>query len=705
MPADRALGSLLRSLHTARGPPEQAQLTSTAASLLLSLSNPLNVTLLTSQVLAAPAFWSRPDGLRTCLRVLSIFHSASRARLKHGDGRHASRVGDAAGVTDRDEWVKAIVRGADEKSPRWRHLLVLGGVLLGFDVPEGDALPHGLRRDLEAALVKAANLALEVAPGRAGLEGHCVTFVLNHAFSLLSHRARSELAYDALLPVLVEAVFLSSEGFQSGYFLAAIDGDVKQHSGEKFAWSAQSPTFLRLQEMNARPLFAAMGPLSRLIAHTAECVKDPLLVRAALEQLSIFSRTMVVKWRRNKLSEIDFSEEGGYLDATALKTTLPALWQTLKTALFATVTVLRGAMARILQDRVLADDRHAPFLARQILHTLRSLYFISSRLGANAFSATVFVSLSAIDILSRYPAHAEAYVIEIRPSELGRIPKHPLDRSLDLNFLNTVEHMTPVLSPRVNEDLLVAAVTPYLTSGGNPNLREIFEAAHSVMLAVLSTPHNAELTARITPFYVESLFQTFPRNLSARQFRLAFKSVIRICSPPSPLSRTAPDLAPVLLELLLLRAQNAPNTPLPPPPPSAFPTPPSTRPARRGERAGARDEEEAGDEPTEATIIALTLLDSLPYLSLPLLEEYLPPVAQMTRSIADPVQRDIVTARFWDVVSAGEMDVQRAARCVAWWGTRGGREAVLGLPAQGDERGYGKGGVGVGVGVEMSGAL
>lgn len=41
----------------------------------------------------------------------------------------------------------------------------------------------------------------------------------------------------ALLPVLTSAVFSSTEGFQSGYFLSGIDEDVVQRGGNKFTWS------------------------------------------------------------------------------------------------------------------------------------------------------------------------------------------------------------------------------------------------------------------------------------------------------------------------------------------------------------------------------------------------------------------------------------------------------------------------------------
>lgn len=157
----------------------------------------------------------------------------------------------------------------------------------------------------------------------------------------------------------------------------------------------------------------------------------------------------------------------------------------------------------------------APVLAAQTLHILRHIYFISSRLGPNAFSQYTFVYLTAIDIICAYPSRVETFVREICPQHLGRIPAHPLDRNLDLYFLNTVEHFTLVLSPRTNEDLLVAAATPYLASGGNNHLLEIFEAAHSVMLAVLSAPQSAHIATTHIPLYVEALFKVYvPRKLS-----------------------------------------------------------------------------------------------------------------------------------------------------------------------------------------------
>lgn len=146
----------------------------------------------------------------------------------------------------------------------------------------------------------------------------------------------------------------------------------------------------------------------------------------------------------------------------------------------------------------------------QTLHILRNFHFVSSRLGQNASSQHTFVTLTAVDILSQYPDLAENFLQSVKPSELGQIPQHPIERCLDLYFLNTAELFTPVLSPKCSEELLTSATLPYLAAGGNNHLLEIFEAAHSVALAVFAIPGNAAIAARHLPFYVDNLFAVSP---------------------------------------------------------------------------------------------------------------------------------------------------------------------------------------------------
>lgn len=300
------------------------------------------------------------------------------------------------------------------------------------------------------------------------------------------------------------------------------------------------------------------------------------------------------------------------------------------------------------------------------LQILRNLYFITSRIGAHAFSQHTFVYLTAMDILAQYPLQADAFLKAIRPATLGSIPNNPLDRCHDLFFLNTAEHFSLVLSPQTNEDLLVSAATPYLSTGGSRHLLPLFEAAHSVMLSVLSAPSSAnQVAAKHLPFYVSSLFAAFPTNLSPRQFRLAFKTLLRVTAPPSPLSSSQPDLPAILCELVHHRALSAPSTPLP----TASIPPPAPNNA---------EEVPEGESPlSEQAVLVLTLLDALPILPVPLLEEWLPLCAELANKVEGEELKSVVRKRFWEVLVSGEMDPERSLVAVAWWSTRGGRERVL----------------------------
>jgi len=602
---------------------------------------------------------------------MGVFHSASvtninrenEEREKQQSHFQPTRPEDGIHVST-EAWIRAVVKGVDERSPRWKHLVVLGGLLLGFNSPDHDPLPRPLLRTLETALVQAANLALEDQRHGDEVAGCCITLILNHTFGILPDAERAQLNHDQLLPVLIGSSFFSSEGFKSAYFFGAVDLDIIEVPGDKFSWPATSSSYHQIDRLLQRPLITSMGPLSRLVAHAVENAQDSWLIRTVVDDLMGFSRSLLTQWRQNKLSGIDASEERLYLDDETTRTTLPSLWKLLKAALFATVIVLRGAVGRLVSDRSLANDSAAPTLATQALHTLRNLYFVSTRLGASSFSQYTFVYLTTLDVLSNYPIQAEAFIREIHPVKLGRIPEHPVDRCLDLFFLNTAEHFTLKLTPSTNETLLIAAARPYLATGGNQNLAQIFEAAHSVMLSVFSAPQCADIAAKHLPSYVDALFSSFPQNLSPRQFRLAFKTLLQVTAPPSPLSGSQPDLPAILLELVHHRAVTA-----------------STIPLSTGlESSGPQSQVETDDSLpplSEQTVLKLTLLDALPFLPLDLLEEWLPLCADLVNSIGDVSAREACKRRFWEILIGGEMDAERSQICVAWWNTRGGRETVL----------------------------
>lgn len=661
MPSDRLLNTVLGAYQQSHDADQTNRLLSSTTSLLTTLSNPLNVTLLTSHLLTAPAVWSQLNGLQSCLRIISIFNTAAiTVRQNEIDARTGQGTRQGGGISC-DDWARAVIKGADDKSARWQHLLVIGGVLIGMEGQERHGLSQSLRSTLEGALVTAANLALQD-PARDGVVGaESIVLVLNHTFPLILNVHARALNYDALAPILVRAM-VGNEGYQEGLFLGPIDLDVKQ-SGNRFEWSQKSVSFRQIQQLGARPLVSSMGSLSRLLAHSIDNLADSRKVMAILDDMVRFAASLQNQWRRCKLSEVDSSEEALYLTDETRRVTFSALIQVLKTAMFANVVVLRAIVGRVLVDPVLASDILAPGVAAKALHVLRNLFFITTRLGSNAFTAYTFVYLASIDILTRFPMNSKIFLTEIQPHSPGNLPSHPLDRVLDLFYLNTCEHFSLVLDPADNEHLIVAAASPYLNPSANKALLEIFEAAHSAVLSALSAPHNTNLTAKVIPFYTDALFKSFPTNLSPRQFRFAFKTLLQLTTPPSPLSATNPELPEILCEVLYDRAKHAPTTPLPP------------SLTLRSE-ADAK-EKEAAIALSEQTVLLLTLLDALPFLPLPLLEEWLPLSADLLNSIEDRGMREVGKRRFWEVLESGEMDVERSGVSVAWWTTRGGREMVL----------------------------
>ncbi|KAJ5660192.1 hypothetical protein N7507_006643 [Penicillium longicatenatum] len=660
MATERSLARLLRSLQATSSFEDAAGLLPTATSFLSILGNPLNLTLLASQLLSAPALWNHPVDLHACRKLMSVFNTAAIAVLQN-DATDEPRMPHGRNRSiEREAWVKAVVQGADDKSPRWRHMILLGGILLGFEGQNRQGLPWHIRTKLESALATAAQLALEGLDPEAGIDGHCITMVLNYTFELLADLQRNKINYDRLLPVMVRSAFLSPEGLEGGFFLGAIDEDVVEAPGKKFRWKADTMTFGYFSTISSRPLVSALGPLSRLISHAVENVQSPQLVAQTVDYMADFVRTLMVQWRQNKLSEIDVAEEKDFLDAESLQTTIPALWKLLRNCLYSVVIVLRAVLGRTINDPALAAHGSAPYLSMQCLHILRNLYFVSSRTGQNGSSQQSFVFLAAIDILSQYPDLAENFLRSIKPVDLGQIPEHPVERCLDLFFLNTAEHFPIVLSSQANEDLLLSAAFPYLAAGANSLLLEIFEAAHSVVLVVFAIPHNSALAATHLPFYIDNLFAVFPENLSARQFRLAFKTVIQVTAPPSPLANSQPMLPSILLEVVRDRALNAPTTPITP-------------------TAGNSSSSDMDASPplSAQAVLILALIDSLSFLRVEDLEDWLPLTAELINTIADRTMRHVCVERFWEALSVGEMDVDRAHCCVNWWSTQGGRELVL----------------------------
>lgn len=670
MPADHLLNKVLGLYQTVHDDAQTGRIFGTTLTLLTELSNPLNLSLITSQFLTAPAVWHRrhePDPLRsTCLRVLGVYNTAAihvrRNELDNAGKRHTGALAapHAGGGLRSEAWARAVVKGADERSSRWQHLLVLAGMLMGFEGHERRGLSRGMKGTLEQAVVTAANLALRSLAREPPIAAAAVVLALNYAFPLMSEATRASVDCDALLPVALRAM-VGEYGFEEGARLGPIDLDLG-HVGQRFDWPETSLSFAAIRQLVSKPLVESAGPLSKLVAFTIDNAKDYRLVLQAQDELVAFTARLLELWRHVKLSEIDVSDEAIRLTEGTLQVTWPLLWRLLTNVLFAVVAILRSVTARSLLDAHLKRDTMAPVVASKTLHIYRNLYFISSR-GNDSFQVYTFSYMTSIDILARYSEPSVAFLEETLPPSTGSAPGHALHMILDLFYLNTAEHLPLNISPEACERLIIQPATLYLSQSAPPSKRmvELFEAAHSAFLSVLSCSQNGYIAVKVAPYYAETLLASFPSHMSPRQFRLAFRTLIQILSPPFPVSASDPGLAETLLEMVRFR----------------IPT------AGQGYLHGTPGPEQTAQLPmSEQSALVLTLIDSLPFLALPILEDWLTMVAIALHEIPDLELRDVVKKRFWELLGSGEMDVERAAIGVAWWGTKGGRELVIFGPGQ-----------------------
>jgi hypothetical protein len=501
----------------------------------------------------------------------------------------------------------------------------------------------------------ATNLALDT---KSPASDEAVTLALSYAFPLLPEASRRSIKHELLLPAATQALF-GADGLDSGIFLETMDRDVVR-VGQALNWAESAPSFQSLRLFQQTRLVQSMGLVSKFVAYSIEHSRDSNVVLGVQDALVAFTQRLLQHWQANKLSEVESSKEVSSLIAETLQTTWPVLCQFLKRIMYATVAILHGVVARTLLDRRLSSAAASPSIAIKSLHVLRNLYFISSQQDNAPFQIYTFTYLASIDILAQNRDACASFLQEIKPPRPASIPAHPLHRTLDLFYLNVAEHLPLSLSSEACDSLIVQPATAYLIQSQDHSLRmvELFEAAHSAILSVMSCPHNAPLTVTLAPFYAETLFRSFPSHISSRQFRLAFKTMMQIMSPPFPLSATHPGLAETLLEMVRYRVSDANPAPLP-------------------QSIETRGQPPSPDLASEQSTLVITLIDSLPFLPLHIVEVWMNLTAEALNQIQNPAMRDMAKRRFWDILVSGEMDIERAAIGVAWWGTKGGRELVL----------------------------
>ena len=137
---------------------------------------------------------------------MGIFQTAATTILRHEKAesstdasrevRLASQSVVIGGNLSRDAWINSVVKGADERSLRWKHLLVIGGLILGYESQAQNGLTRSAKSTLHTAFTMALNAASIEVRDEDELGASTTTLVLNYIFPLLADADRARLAYD-----------------------------------------------------------------------------------------------------------------------------------------------------------------------------------------------------------------------------------------------------------------------------------------------------------------------------------------------------------------------------------------------------------------------------------------------------------------------------------------------------------------------------
>ena len=314
------------------------------------------MTLLTSQLLSVPAIWYRSSNPRTIYNVFRVFSTACLRVEKLKKEQSLRGQSQSYKQTSANDWVVAVIKGADERTPRWRHLCALGGLLIGLKSPDGPSVSLSCSVTVEEAIIKAVNASLH----DSGIEhvevNNTLACVLGNVHDLLDQHQKRLFDFGRLLPRLINAIYVSKDCLHSGFFLSTIDADVIQHGASKFGWPLHSPSFFQLQQLSTGPLFSVLGSLSRFVAFAVEEAYPSDCLAKTTTDLAGFTRCLCVQWRQNKLSEIDSAEESTYLAQETVRESLPLLWRVLRSSMFSAIVILKSLLGRTVTDTRLPQD-------------------------------------------------------------------------------------------------------------------------------------------------------------------------------------------------------------------------------------------------------------------------------------------------------------------------------------------------------------
>ncbi|CAE6415280.1 unnamed protein product [Rhizoctonia solani] len=481
------------------------------------------------------------------------------------------------------EWLDLLVSGSQPRAgsrdfalPR---LAFLSGLVLGLkELEKQDATvpQHNVSRSCAELVVSVAecldvyapsesdpiptwdsNVALRIRETEAHLD---IVVELCAAVLHLAHNEQlAALDLSKLTCVCVGSVL---HLFQNGFYFKLLESElVKQDSGRLgFKSAARFPDYIKASHNSS--IYIHLGSIARLVGHLCVCMAQsdfwrpriyPILT-GVVDAFGQASLNLEMSWSRCLLSRI---KEDAEL-VPEIQSTTTHIWHMLKSILFTTVLASQSVLDTIIYYSAVTSQE-GKLLSRGILMAFCRLSFVSTKFGAltaegGGFSEMKRAFFGALDVLAFNSDDKDTagdqscikLVVDLSTelSNLGRFldPAHSIWQGRVVYFLVCTEHVISQLSEQVMIDVVLPIVQRHLSDIQN---REVYEAAHSVMLAIFAaqenqhplTPEHVKLrrTHLLVPAYIDILLRNSEQDqLSTDQLCLAFQALVRCASAYEP---------------------------------------------------------------------------------------------------------------------------------------------------------------------------
>ncbi|KAI6167446.1 hypothetical protein EDD17DRAFT_1846589 [Pisolithus thermaeus] len=284
-----------------------------------------------------------------------------------------------------------------------------------------------------------------------------------------------------------------------------------------------APAFQDVHKVSSSPAMSNMGSLSRLCPRSISLFVDhrPKLalqhVQETFLRLESISRSMELGWSSTDLADaVDES-----IAAPETRSLSESVWTIPKILLFSTIMITEAGLSAVVYvppetDSVVRD---------------------------NAFPELKRAFYLALDILAEHKAESEHFVQQLCEELWSNayVLSHPVQRAKKAFGLSAIEQLIPVLAASTIVAFVLPFCSPHL---GDARHRDIFEAAHSVVLAILSHVHtqvvdstplhgseHAVATATMVPLYTRCLIENSAEDgLNTTRLCLVFAALVKSAS-------------------------------------------------------------------------------------------------------------------------------------------------------------------------------